>query len=57
MCFFAYSSETLSLVNGDDDDDTDDDTDDDDDDKANPLTKTLSAAQLHKVLHPWSRPG
>ena len=56
MCFFAYSS----LVNGDDDDDnddTDDDTDDDDDDKANPLTKTLSAAQLHKVLHPWSRPG
>ena len=47
-------------MNGDDEDDnddTDDDTDDDDDDKANPLTKTLSAAQLHKVLHPWSRPG
>jgi len=22
----------------------------------NPLTETLSAAQLHKVLHPWSRP-
>ena len=52
MYFFAYSS----LVNGDDEDDNDD-TDDDDDDKANPLTKTLSAAQLHKVLHPWSRPG
>ena len=47
-------------MNGDDDnetDDDDDDTDDDNDDKANPLTETLSAAQLYKVLHPWSCPG
>ena len=37
--------------------DDDDDTDDGNDDKANPLTETLSAAQLYKVLHPWSCPG
>ena len=39
------------MVNGDGD------VADDEDDKANPLSETLSAAQLHKVLHPRPGPG
>ena len=48
---------TWSDDDDENDDDDDDDEDDVDDDKTDPLTETLSASQLYKVLHPWTGPG